>query len=604
MQTNYDIIVVGAGHAGCEAALAASRMGKKTALFTISIDTVAQMSCNPAIGGLAKGHIVKEIDALGGEMAKVTDRSSIQFRMLNRSKGPAVWAPRAQADKRVYATEMRNVIEKQDNLDLKEGLVEEILVENNKVTGVVTKSGERYLARSVIITTGTFLNGLIHIGLKSFPGGRAGEIPSKTLSESLRKAGFQLGRLKTGTPPRVKKNSIDFSKTEVQNGDEPIPFSYFSNDVTLPQVPCYVTYTTIETKKIILENLDKSPLYSGVIVGVGPRYCPSIEDKVMKFADKERHQIFLEPEGLGSEEYYINGASTSLPEDVQEKIIHSIVGLENAKIMRPAYAIEYDYANPTQLNPTLETKLIEGLYFAGQINGTSGYEEAAAQGLMAGINAALKLDNKGPFILNRSEAYIGVLIDDLVTKGTTEPYRMFTSRAEYRLLLRQDNADIRLMEYGYRFGLIDENMYQRLCVKRQCLNELLAMRKTATAEQIQGKCENKLAGLEHINEYLDEKRKRKFIDEVVQQYEIDTKYKGYIKRQYEQIDKFKRLEDKKIPANFDFSAIKGLKKESREKLIKVKPVSVGQASRISGITPADISILIVWLEDRKSRYQN
>jgi tRNA uridine 5-carboxymethylaminomethyl modification enzyme len=599
MLTNYDIIVVGAGHAGCEAALAASRMGKKTALFTISIDTVAQMSCNPAIGGLAKGHIVKEIDALGGEMAKVTDRTSIQFRMLNKSKGPAVWAPRAQADKLAYQMDMRKVIESQENLHLKEGLVEEVLAENNKVIGILTKSGDRFIGKSVIITTGTFLNGLIHIGLKSFPGGRAGEIPSKTLSESLRTLGFKLGRLKTGTPPRISKSSIDFSRTEIQNGDEPLPFSHFSDGVRLPQVPCYITYTTAETKEIIRKNLDKSPLYSGVIVGIGPRYCPSIEDKVMKFADKERHQIFLEPEGLETEEFYVNGSPTSMPEDVQEKIIHSIVGLEKAKIIRPAYAIEYDYANPTQLKPTLETKLIENLFFAGQINGTSGYEEAAAQGLIAGINAVLKQDNKEPFILDRSEAYIGVLIDDLVTKGTTEPYRMFTSRAEYRLLLRQDNADLRLMEYGYQLGIIDKSMYQRLCVKKNCLKELFDLKRTATEDQIKRVCQSGLATIGFIND--DPKAAARFVGEIEQQYEIESKYKGYIKRQYEQVDKFKRLEDKKIPPDFDFSSIKGLKKESREKLIRVKPASIGQASRISGITPADISILIVWLENKRSR---
>ena len=617
----YDVIVVGAGHAGCEAALAAARLGCKTLMFTINLDNIAQMSCNPAVGGIAKGHLVKEIDALGGEMGKNTDKAGIQFRMLNTRKGPAVRALRAQADRVLYKLEMRKTIEAQENIDILQGMVTRVLEKNGKVIGVETALGIRYLTKGVILTTGTFLKGLIHIGLKNFPGGRAGEFPSMELSDSLRGLGFQLGRLKTGTPPRIDGRSIDFSKTIIQHGDEPpIPFSYSTEKIINSQLPCYLTYTNAETHNIIKDNLDRSPLYCGVIEGVGPRYCPSIEDKVVRFAEKERHQIFLEPEGLNTTEYYANGISTSLPADVQLKFIHTISGLEKAKMIRPGYAIEYDFVPPTQLKSTLETKNIENLFNAGQINGTSGYEEAAAQGLIAGINAVAKIKGTEPLVLNRSEAYIGVLIDDLITKGTKEPYRMFTSRAEYRLLLRHDNADLRLREKGYKIGLVSSAEYGIFMKKSEAIKretERLKTNRIKPTKEAKKRLED--AGITDVNTEvtLSQLLKRpdveykRLIDtyppaepltnEVMEQVEIEIKYEGYILRQLTEVERFKGLEEKRIPLNFDYEKIKGFSREVKEKLKDIRPVSIGQATRISGVTPAAVSILLVALEREYGR---
>ena len=594
----YDVIVVGAGHAGCEAALAAARMGHSVLLTTINLDTIAQMSCNPSIGGLAKGHLVREIDALGGEMAKVTDRTYIQFRMLNMSKGPAVQAPRAQSDKKAYQFEMKHILESQPNLDIKQELVTKILTSDNAVCGVLSREGVEYKSKAVILCSGTFLRGLIHIGESTYEAGRAGEMPSKELSENLERLGFRLVRLKTGTPPRINSRTIDYSKCEVQHGDGAIyHFSHSKVENCMPQVPCYITWTCRRTAEIINSNLNRSPLYSGKIVGIGPRYCPSIETKIVRFPDKERHQIFLEPEGIKTEEVYVNGASTSLPYDVQIDMIHSIAGLENAQIMRPGYAIEYDFAPPVQIKSSLETKNIEGLFFAGQINGTSGYEEAAAQGLMAGINAVKKIRNEEPLIIDRSQGYIGVLIDDLVTKGTDEPYRMFTSRAEYRLLLRQDNADVRLMPIGHKLGLISDEAYESFKRRR----EQVERGAKALAEKM---WENDpLARILKRPEMTYEKLKTQFPDkvdsydeEIERQIEIEVKYEGYIAKQLEQVTHFEKSERLLLPEDTDYSAIKGLRKEAVEKLVKIKPRSIGQASRISGINPADITVLLIHLK--------
>ncbi len=611
----YDVIVIGAGHAGCEAALASVRMGMSTCIFTMNLDTIGQMSCNPAIGGLAKGHIVREIDAIGGEMAKVTDKAGIQFRMLNKSKGPAVWSLRAQADRVLYRQKMRQVLEAQEKLDIKQATVEEIVVEDRKVKGVRTSLGIFYNSKCVIVTTGTFLKGLMHVGHESFPSGRAGEFPSIGLSDCLARIGLKLGRLKTGTPPRLDAKTIDFSKTEAQFGDEPpIPFSHSTIKIENPQLPCYITYTNWQTHKIIRDNLERSAMYSGKITGIGPRYCPSIEDKVVRFAERERHQVFLEPEGLETNEYYANGISTSLPFDVQTELVRTIPGLENAEIMRPAYAIEYDFVFPTQLKHSLETKNIEGLFLGGQINGTSGYEEAAAQGLMAGINASLKLQEREPLIPGRHEAYIGVLLDDLVTKGTNEPYRMFTSRAEYRLLLRHDNADMRLMEKGHEIGLLNNEVYHRFVDKKHKIaNELMRIKKTRLKPDKINETLKEL-GTSSISEdcSLEQLLKRPEItypvikqcspseielgDDVEKQVEIQVKYEGYIIRQIETAEKIKKLDEKKIPDSIDYEALPGISAEILSKLKEVRPANLGQASRIQGMTPAALSLIMIAIE--------